>query len=68
MLLCSFAKKYGMPVTLALDLHVKRLDVGQQRVVAHAASTRIVLRSTLPTLMKAAGTDFQHLAYTEIGQ
>jgi hypothetical protein len=38
-----------------LSLPLFRESHSQQRIVAHVAPVRLVLRGTLPTLMKAAG-------------
>jgi hypothetical protein len=43
----------------ALDLRVNGLDVREQRIVAYAASARLVAADALLALMISAGANFQ---------
>lgn len=53
---------HARPAVLAFDLRVNRLDMRQQRIVAYTASAGLVLRGTLPPLMKAARAHIEHVA------
>jgi hypothetical protein len=53
---------HARPAIFTLDLHVNRLDVREQGIVADTASVRLVIAAALLTLMISAGTDFQRFA------